>query len=345
MNVRHNWLLCMLHTVSNVDKMALPSNIEEFQFSLISKIWKSTGTRALPICTSRFLTIPHELSLRTIHKSEQGSTFRPIWSAITLGRMMTDAHVSHSACGNSIPFTYMCNHILHLVSGLFEEHPQYVGILKTLFWKFSISFSLAALFRCLATFPFLFLKVLPIGALSTSIGSAASSESVMVVFGGLAEDLGCGMSALRQGTSIFGIYTRYVRGVRRSMGARDDHHGHAGRYYHLEHLSESEPCLAAQYRSMSGMENRSMSDGRCRSMEDECLRSTVVSEYRSTGLVSGSTVVERNRATSRCCCRSMRSTLFADQTLQTCKIWDIDRYTFRSVDRLFNNDIDRRASS
>ncbi|KAF3487761.1 hypothetical protein F2Q69_00053056 [Brassica cretica] len=50
---------------------------------------------------------------------------------------------------------------------------------------------------------------------------------------------------------------------------------------------------------MSGMEYRSMSDGRCRSMEDECLRSTVVSEYRSTGLVSWSIVVERNRATNR----------------------------------------------
>ena len=34
-----------------------------------------------------------------------------------------------------------------------------------------------------------------------------------------------------------------------------------------------------------------MSDGRCRLMEDECLRSTVVSEYRSKGLVSGSTVL------------------------------------------------------
>ncbi|KAF3501578.1 hypothetical protein F2Q69_00043697 [Brassica cretica] len=65
-------------------------------------------------------------------------------------------------------------------------------------------------------------------------------------------------------------------------------------------------------------------DGRCRSMKDECLRSTVVSEYRSTRLVYGSTVVseyrstrlvygstvvERNRAMNRCCCRSMRSTL------------------------------------
>ncbi|KAF2555405.1 hypothetical protein F2Q68_00017260 [Brassica cretica] len=44
-------------------------------------------------------------------------------------------------------------------------------------------------------------------------------------------------------------------------------------------------------------------------MEDECLRSTVVSEYQSTGIVHGSTAVERNRAMNRCCCRSMRSVL------------------------------------
>ncbi|KAF3592810.1 hypothetical protein DY000_02021960 [Brassica cretica] len=52
-----------------------------------------------------------------------------------------------------------------------------------------------------------------------------------------------------------------------------------------------------------------MFDGRCRSMEDECLRSTVVSECRSTGLVHGSMVVDKNRATNKCCCRSMRSAL------------------------------------
>ncbi|KAF3564259.1 hypothetical protein DY000_02014836 [Brassica cretica] len=60
---------------------------------------------------------------------------------------------------------------------------------------------------------------------------------------------------------------------------------------------------------MSGMECRSMSDERYRSTEGECCRSIVVSEYRSTGLVYGSTVVEQNRATHECCCRSMRSTL------------------------------------
>ncbi|KAF2587186.1 hypothetical protein F2Q70_00035925 [Brassica cretica] len=50
-----------------------------------------------------------------------------------------------------------------------------------------------------------------------------------------------------------------------------------------------------------------MSDGRCRSTEDECLRSMVVSECRSTRLVSGSTVADKNQATNRCCCRSMRN--------------------------------------
>ncbi|KAF2575651.1 hypothetical protein F2Q70_00003649 [Brassica cretica] len=63
----------------------------------------------------------------------------------------------------------------------------------------------------LSNLSFLFLKVLPIGALSTSIGSAASSECVLVVSGGLAEGLGCGLSVLRQATSIFGICTQYVR--------------------------------------------------------------------------------------------------------------------------------------
>ncbi|KAF2576886.1 hypothetical protein F2Q68_00006021 [Brassica cretica] len=52
-----------------------------------------------------------------------------------------------------------------------------------------------------------------------------------------------------------------------------------------------------------------MSDGRCRSTEDECLRSIVVSEYRSTELVSGSTVVDRNRSMKKWCYRLMRSVL------------------------------------
>ncbi|KAF3533528.1 hypothetical protein DY000_02040286 [Brassica cretica] len=71
----------------------------------------------------------------------------------------------------------------------------------------------------LSNFPFLFRKVLPIGTLSTSISHAASSERVLVISGGLAEGLGCGLCALRRATSIFGICTRYFRCARRSMGA------------------------------------------------------------------------------------------------------------------------------
>ncbi|KAF2555667.1 hypothetical protein F2Q68_00016907 [Brassica cretica] len=61
-------------------------------------------------------------------------------------------------------------------------------------------------------------EVLPIGALSTSIGFGASSECVLVVSGGLAEGFGCGLSALIRALSIFGICTRNVRGAHRSMG-------------------------------------------------------------------------------------------------------------------------------
>ncbi|KAF3505863.1 hypothetical protein F2Q69_00006023 [Brassica cretica] len=60
---------------------------------------------------------------------------------------------------------------------------------------------------------------------------------------------------------------------------------------------------------MFGLKYQSIWDGRCRSTEDECLRAMVVSEYRSTGLVSGSTVVDRNRSMNRWCCRSMKSAL------------------------------------
>ncbi|KAF3583036.1 hypothetical protein DY000_02030529 [Brassica cretica] len=49
--------------------------------------------------------------------------------------------------------------------------------------------------------------------------------------------------------------------------------------------------------SMFGLEYRLTSDRRYRSTE-ECLRSTVMSECRSTRLVSRSTVVDENRATN-----------------------------------------------
>ncbi|KAF2582670.1 hypothetical protein F2Q70_00011864 [Brassica cretica] len=42
----------------------------------------------------------------------------------------------------------------------------------------------------------------------------ASFECVLVVYGGLAEGLGCGISALIRVMSIFGNCTRYVRGAR-----------------------------------------------------------------------------------------------------------------------------------
>ncbi|KAF2570051.1 hypothetical protein F2Q70_00003585 [Brassica cretica] len=90
------------------------------------------------------------------------------------------------------------------------------------------------------------------------------------------------------------------------------------------------------------MEYRSMSDGLCRSMEDECLRSKVLGEYLSTGLVSGSTVVKRNRATNRCCCRSMRRALLCGlnaPNLQDLKV-SIDDPIGISIDTPFAPSID-----
>ncbi|KAF3518728.1 hypothetical protein DY000_02060039 [Brassica cretica] len=100
-----------------------------------------------------------------------------------------------------ITLLLQCNHILHLLSGLIEHSPNVLSVFLV---------SLKNIHN---------LWVLPIGALSTSIGSAASSECVLVVSGGLEEGLGCGLSALIRAMSIFGKYTRYVRGARHSMGA------------------------------------------------------------------------------------------------------------------------------
>ncbi|KAF2575935.1 hypothetical protein F2Q70_00002679 [Brassica cretica] len=65
---------------------------------------------------------------------------------------------------------------------------------------------------------------------------------------------------------------------------------------HLAQELRSQPCLAAQYRSMFGLKYRSTSDGRYR-LTEEYLRSMMVSECRSMRLVSGSTVVDENQAT------------------------------------------------
>ncbi|KAF3555533.1 hypothetical protein F2Q69_00013432 [Brassica cretica] len=89
----------------------------------------------------------------------------------------------------------------------------------------------------------------------------------------------------------------------------DDLPGHTGLLSHHVQESKSQPCLVAQYRSMFRLKYRSMSDGRYRSTGDECLRSTMVSEYRSMGLVPVSTVVDENRAMNKRCCRSMRIVL------------------------------------
>ncbi|KAF3550186.1 hypothetical protein DY000_02007280 [Brassica cretica] len=90
-----------------------------------------------------------------------------------------------------------------------------------------------------------------------------------------------------------------------SIDVRDDPPSHAGLHCCLVQVSKAQPSLAAQYRSMSGIEYRSMSDEGCCLTEGECCLSTGVSEYWSTELASGSTAVEQNRATHKWCCRSM----------------------------------------
>ncbi|KAF3556694.1 hypothetical protein F2Q69_00012846 [Brassica cretica] len=131
----------------------------------------------------------------------------------------------------------------------------------------------------------------------------------------------------------------------------DDPPGHAGLHSYLVQVSKSQPSLASQYRSMSGMAYRSMSGEGCWATEGECCRSTVVSEYRSTELVSGSTVVEQHRATHKYCCRSMRNALPCGSNvpnLQDQKVL-IDNPIGISIDTPFapsidySSDIDRRA--
>ena len=137
-----------------------------------------------------------------------------------------------------------CNPFSHLFSSFTEhsldvffflpcfsdEHPQSVSIISLLerliyrnpedsFSKTILFLIIGPLFRCFSTCSFLFLRVLPIGTLSTSIESSPSSEGILTVSGGFSEGLGLGLSALRRATSIFGICTRYVIGARRSMGA------------------------------------------------------------------------------------------------------------------------------
>ncbi|KAF3566602.1 hypothetical protein DY000_02014346 [Brassica cretica] len=211
-------------------------------------------------------------------------------------------------------------------------------------------------------FSFLFLRVLPLGTLSSSIGSSPTSEGVLTVSGGYSEGIGgcqsmasseCGLmlllscrsirtltglggcgcfaansswvrifTALQHAVDSVGVVDRCSGVPHQAQGLQppehlsfdllhyaDDPLGHAGLHCYLVQVSKEQPSLAAQQRSMSGMEYRSMSNERCWSTEGECCRSTVVREYQSTELVYGSTVVEQNRATHKCCCRSMRSAL------------------------------------
>ncbi|KAF3589151.1 hypothetical protein F2Q69_00029073 [Brassica cretica] len=87
----------------------------------------------------------------------------------------------------------------------------------------SSSFSLVSLKNihnlCVSTFSSLFLRVLPIGTLSTSIESSPSSKGILTVSRGFSEGVGLGLSSLRRATFIFGICTRYLIGARRSMDA------------------------------------------------------------------------------------------------------------------------------
>ncbi|KAF3507468.1 hypothetical protein F2Q69_00006758 [Brassica cretica] len=95
-------------------------------------------------------------------------------------------------------FTEHSPNVFFFLSGFSEEHPQSVAILRH--------------------FSFLLLRVLPVETLSSSIGSSPSSEGVLIGSGGCSEHLGLGLSALSRATSIFGICTRYVIGVCRSIG-------------------------------------------------------------------------------------------------------------------------------
>ncbi|KAF3576621.1 hypothetical protein DY000_02030738 [Brassica cretica] len=260
------------------------------------------------------------------------------WSAITLGRKLTDDPVSHKTCGNSIPFTvhgianfpgslFFFNVILILIFSLASQN----------IFLMSSSFSLVSLKNihnlCFASFSFLLLRVLPVGTVSSSIGSSPSSEGVLTGFGRYSKGLGLGLSALSRARSIFGICTRIFTALQdaadsigvvdRCSGVpvdqfglvqrwllvvgtsiihvvvvavvvgflppehlssnllhyADDPPGHAGLHCCLVQVSKAQPCLAAQYRSMSGMEYRSMSDEGCWSTESECFRSTGVREY------------------------------------------------------------------
>ncbi|KAF2549068.1 hypothetical protein F2Q70_00021638 [Brassica cretica] len=137
-----------------------------------------------------------------VNESLEGSTFRPRWSYIILGRMLTDAVVSHSACGNSIPFT---------VHGIANFSGSLFFFSVILFFIFSLASQNILLMSSSVSLVSLKNIHNMWGSSHRNPISFASSECVLVASGGLSEGLGCGLTALRRATSIFGICIRAGR--------------------------------------------------------------------------------------------------------------------------------------
>ena len=103
---RNIWFVCMLKTSHTIGNALVPSSRDEFMYIWMSITWKSIGTRALPICTWRFLIIPHEFTLGQsikMNESPEGFISRLIWSAITLGMILIEERVSHIALEKLCP--------------------------------------------------------------------------------------------------------------------------------------------------------------------------------------------------------------------------------------------------
>ncbi|KAF3510753.1 hypothetical protein F2Q69_00006925 [Brassica cretica] len=162
------------------------------------------------------------------------------------------------------------------------------------------------------------------------MGSSPASEGVLTGSGGCSEGLGgdgCRsiLASEYRSTLLLSIDSDIVRAGQMwvfccellppehifsdLLDYADDPPGHASLHCCPEQVTKGQPLLAVQYLSMSEMECRSMSGKGYWLTEALCCRSIGVSENRLMGLVSGSTVVEHNRATQSCCCRSIGSAL------------------------------------
>ncbi|KAF3507235.1 hypothetical protein F2Q69_00005474 [Brassica cretica] len=98
----------MLHTAPTVAMKALSSNRKEFQLSLMSRTWKSTGTRALPIYTSRVVNASYQAWDYELFRITLLLQCNP------LSHLLSDL-VEHS------------RNVFFSLLGLSEEHPQPVG--------------------------------------------------------------------------------------------------------------------------------------------------------------------------------------------------------------------------